>query len=60
MAINAKVTIKNKPDPKKVEEQRQIDKHIVASKEDAILIVNGKQRKIAKKSRYLLDMLTLD
>jgi hypothetical protein len=28
--------------------------------EGAVLIVNGKRKKIGKKSQYLLDMLTLE
>jgi len=30
------------------------------NKDHAILVVNGKNKKIGKKSQYLLDMLTLD
>jgi hypothetical protein len=30
------------------------------TKEGTVLIVNGKERKIGKKSQYLLDMLTLE
>ena len=33
---------------------------VSADPREAVLIVNGKQKKIGKKSQYLLDMLSLD
>lgn len=33
---------------------------VSAHPREAVLIVNGKEKKIGKKSRYLLDMLSLD
>lgn len=33
---------------------------VVNENNEHILVVNGKQKKIGQKSKYLLDMLTLD
>lgn len=33
---------------------------VPADPREAVLIVNGKQKKIGRKSQYLLDMLSLD
>jgi hypothetical protein len=41
------------PKPKRV-------RSVAADPREAVLVVNGKQMKIGKKSKYLLDMLSLD
>lgn len=33
---------------------------VAASPNEAVLVVNGRQKRIGRKSRYLLDMLSLD
>lgn len=33
---------------------------VAANPNEAVLVVNGRQKRIGRKSRYLLDMLSLD
>ena len=48
--------------PKVVEMNRPIKSQIeaAATNEHPVLIVNGKEKKVSKRSAYMLDMLTLD
>jgi hypothetical protein len=57
--ITKKLIVKGEIDktPPKVKEVKET---VPFRKEGTVLIVNGKERKIAKKSQYLLDMLTLE
>ena len=41
-------------------EKPAITKEADTSNQGHVLVVNGKEKKISKKSAYLLDMLTLD
>lgn len=59
MAINANnIIIQEKPVaviPRKQRPQRRkYEKH------ETLLVVDGKEKKISKKSRYLVDMLTIE
>lgn len=52
--------IKEKINLSIAEKKEQIVTNEDINKDHAILVVNGKNKKIGKKSQYLLDMLTLD
>lgn len=71
--INGKVLDANNLAPKQEEKvvvreviinktttSQKIKKAPVAASNSDVLVVNGKAKSIGKKSRYLLDMLTLD
>ncbi len=62
MPLVARNIIKKEEKPKEVSPQSKNTEIPIRtiSKEGAVLIVNGKERKIGKKSQYLLDMLTLE
>lgn len=54
------VTTEKTAEELRLENQRLREQHIAARDVDGTrLYVNGKERKIGKKSQYLLDMLTL-
>lgn len=64
IADATKLIVKNQSSAEKIREDNnkvrsQITDRFVP-KEGTKLYVNGKERKIGKKSQYLLDMLTLD
>ncbi len=49
------------PQPKNIKEViKKMQPEYRPPKEGTVLVVNGKERKIGKKSQYLLDMLTLE
>lgn len=52
--------IKEKINLSITEKKEQIVTNEDINKDHTILVVNGKNKKIGKKSQYLLDMLTLD
>lgn len=56
MIIKAKEQIKQQNDSKRAE---IMERSKIVPK-GTVLYVNGKERKIGKKSQYLLDMLTLE
>ncbi len=57
------VIVKSQPDEKKVDKKQvkelSTSNRLVPSS-GTVLFVDGKPRKMGKKSQYLLDMLTLD
>jgi hypothetical protein len=59
MPIIAKNFIKKEEDQKSPPQIKKEERY-VPPKNGTVLLVNGKERKIGKKSQYLLDMLTLE
>lgn len=58
--ITNKLVVKGELQPVKVEQQLKQDNITSVPQNGTVLYVNGKERKIGKKSQYLLDMLTLE
>lgn len=58
--ITNKLVVRGELQPVKVEQQLKQDNITSVPQNGTVLYVNGKERKIGKKSQYLLDMLTLE